>query len=190
MFHPLTYRSDRISGLFMSFSFLTQRPGSWCLAPPRGETTMHPVVRPFLLHWCHDEPARQHDQTEQCIRRYEHPLGSVEVNQLAHPVSDKRAGVRDLSRGPTENAFPNREGTHHAYPCLHCYDGNGHYVSDAEPASAYPRPTSKRPQQDASLAPDNEGNKKEMNHKDSICQQRFHALHCRAERFGSRFAAL
>jgi hypothetical protein len=60
---------------------------------------------------------------------------------------------------------------------LHYYDCNSDKVSQAEPALAYPRPTSKRSRYDASLAPEDEGNKKEMDHKDSICQHS-HAFHC------------
>jgi hypothetical protein len=50
------------------------------------------------------------------------------------------------------------------------------FISPAELAPAYPRPASKRSQQDASLAPEDECNKKEMDHKYSICQH-FHAFH-------------
>jgi hypothetical protein len=60
---------------------------------------------------------------------------------------------------------------------LHCYDCNGDKVSHAETALAYPRPTSKRSHQYASLAPDDKGYKKEMDHKDSICHQLSHAFH-------------
>ena len=69
---------------------------------------------PFLRF--HDEPTRQYDQAEQRIRGYEHPLWGVEIDELAHPVPDKRAGVRGLCRSPAAGAFPKGEGTHHTYP--------------------------------------------------------------------------
>lgn len=79
----------------------------------RLEDDLGDALFPFLRF--HDKPTRQNDQPEQCICGCEHPLWGVEIDELANPVTDKRAGVRGLSRSPAEGAFPKGERTYHAY---------------------------------------------------------------------------
>ena len=92
------------------------------------------------------------------------------VDQAPDPVFNECLRVGLFSCCIAKRVFPNSQRTDLTCPVLHYDEQNGKKVPDAEIEIMHPAPTTKLPNDYASLSPNDKYNERTVNDKNCVCK--------------------